>query len=331
MRTRNPRTIFLALAMLAIAPPALAQTLSLDWKVSHLSPENGASVFEKTGVSIRCEWDAVIAATGSFNEVIEWDGMFIADGAVLHYFKVKYDPAGGWFFKPGTTGDKDFPWETRPVYGTATNQFHGSAESTWTAAGLGAHTVGCQIGMAGSGDPHESSSKKGNNLAQSTITVKAMGQVTPGNFPRPPQKRTPDRSPRKAAQPILPKPSLSIAGGQAKFDPNCASLANLVTVQVKIQDANLPLSAAKGTVTVAESGGANLNGVLSLPAFALNEVKVVQLAIGTASSSVGALPGQHQLRISLNPQTPGGQPSFTKGADYLLPPITLPSGYCSGK
>ena len=329
MPGQNLRTIAMVIVMLAFAGAASSESLSLDWKISHVSPVSGAAFVEKSSVNIRCEWDAAILSTAQWNEPVEWEGTIVVDGTLLHVFKAKYAPDGKWFLKPGSRGDKDFPWEERPVYGTATNQFHGFAEAAWIASGVGTHTVGCRIAAPGAGNPMEPASKQGNNLKQSTITVNPIGQVTPGTFPHPPPKRTPDRSPQKAVQPVLPRPGLTIAGAQAKFDAACANLASLITVQVKIQDAYLALGAGKGTLTITENGGANLSKSEALPAFALNEVKVIQLSIGTSPASVAALPGQHQLRIDLNPQLINGQPSFTKPATAYPLPITLPAGYCS--
>jgi hypothetical protein len=332
MPTRHARITLALLAILTVAGTASAAGLALDWKVTHLSPANGATFYEKSAVTIRCEWSAVITSAGNWDQPVQWAGMFIVDGAAVHYFQVKYDPSGHWYMKPGETGNTDFPWEEKPVYGSATNEFHGAAEAAWPAAGIGSHTIGCKIALPGASNSLESATKTANNNSQTSIVVKAMNAVTPGDFPTKTPTGRVRNTPERAVQPVLPKPSLSIVGAQSKFDSSCASLANLVTVQVKLQNAGMPLAAGKGTVAVNENGGASLSSTpVTLPAFALNEAKVVQLAVGTVAQFAAALAGQHQLRIVLNPQVSGGQPSFSKPATDYVMPLALPSGYCAGK
>lgn len=331
MLIRHLRITVTVLGILAAAASASAAALGLDWKITSVSPVNGATFSEKSDVKIRCEWNAAIASGGTVDQPIEWDGMFSADGAVIHYFRVKYDTNGHWYIKPGTTGQNTFPWEEKPVYGTATNEFHGSAEMTWTAQGVGNHTVGCSIGHQSTpgSTSFESPAKLANNKMTVSIVVNPMGQLTPGRFPHPPEKKTTwtGGAPQQGVQPTVPKSTLAIAGAQAKHDPGCASLANLITVQVTIQNSNIPLAPGKGSVVVKENGGANLSSTFQLPAVGANEAKVVQLTIGAPASLVSALPGKHQFAISLSPVMTGGQPSFNKPADYPLT-ITLPSGYC---
>jgi hypothetical protein len=104
-----------------------------------------------------------------------------------------------------------------------------------------------------------------------------------------------------------------------------------VTVQVKIQNSNMPLGAGTGTVVVKERGGANLSSAaVPLPLIAPNQAAMLTIPIGTTAPFVGALPGKHPLTITLNPIESGGHSSFNKPAAYPLS-ITLPSGYCAGR
>src|SRR5262245_18592350 len=101
MPSRNPRTIMLAVTMLACAGAASGQNLALDWRFSHFSPATGAVFGEKSSVKVRCEWNAVIAATGHWDDAVDWEGMLLVDGTPIHLFEVKYQPKGGWFYRPG--------------------------------------------------------------------------------------------------------------------------------------------------------------------------------------------------------------------------------------
>jgi hypothetical protein len=329
---RRTCCIVLALASACILVPAIdssAEPFALDWKVSHFSPASDAAFYEQSTVTLHCEWNAEVASSGNFDTAIDWDGFFTVDGTIVQYFKGKYQPNGKAYIKPGTGSGND-------VYGTATNEFHGVAETGWIAKGIGSHSVACNIAQGGT--TLESASRKANNVMTTSIVVKAAGTVNPGEFPHPPQTATGRRGSADipvaipSGGPALPTPKLSIVSAEAKIDPACQRVARVASVAVRIQNADGPVAAGQGTISVKEAGGAGLASVgVTLPAFGANETRVVDVPVGTSAPFVSALPGAHKLAISLNPPRDVRQPAGTKSSSDFQLPVSFPAGYCKGR
>jgi hypothetical protein len=199
---------------------------------------------------------------------------------------------------------------------------------------VGTHKVACKIAQSGS--TLESTSKKADNFKEASFVVNPIGHVDGTRFPHPPDPVTThppgERMSVPRGGPILPTKSLSIPGAQATIPPTCQGLTSVLTAAITVRSSTLPIGPGKGTISLKETGGANLSSAaVALPAFGSNETKVLQIAVGTSSQYVSALPGQHQLAITLTPALDSGQPAFTKPASPYQLPVTLPSGYCKGR
>src|SRR5262245_11582254 len=138
---------FLLPAILRLASHSFGG-LGVRLQVLALSPGNRSAFVQGSAVTLHCEWNAVIASSGTFTTPVDWVGFFFVDDTFAGSFKRKYEPNDHFYFSP-SSGD---------IGGNATNEFHGVAETTWTASGVGTHKVACKIAQSGS--TLESTSKK---------------------------------------------------------------------------------------------------------------------------------------------------------------------------
>jgi hypothetical protein len=277
----------LSAVMLAWAAGASGE-VSLDWKVRHLYPTS-SSLYEGP-ITVRCEWRASIAISGRFSKPIRWFGLISLDG-VPENFERSYAP-------------NDVVYSTM----TATNEFNGSAEATFTVS-KGAHKIGCIIAVTGS-DTHEAASRTANNKRELAIDVKPLHQVTPATFPT-----------------ARPKLTLTVKG--TSDNPSCQDPANLAAVSLSVHS-NLPLASSKGTVRVTDAtptapGILQSNDVV-LPAIGGNASVAITVILG-ATVPPATLVGVHALVVGLHPYMEAGQPTFDPPSPVSAV-VGFPAGWC---
>jgi len=130
-------------------------------------------------------------------------------------------------------------------------------------------------------------------------------------------------------KPIMPTPALMVTGTSYSIDPACSQPYKILTVTLKLRNSGGPLAAGKGTVFLKEYGGASLSSAgIYLPAFGPNETRTMVLTAGTTKSLMPKLPGNHIVKVILNPQLVGGKPVFLKPATPTGFTVTLPANYC---
>jgi hypothetical protein len=133
----------------------------------------------------------------------------------------------------------------------------------------------------------------------------------------------------KAVPGATPKTRLTVVSVQPTVDPACGSLSAVVTAKIGIASSGLfALPAGAGHLQVAEVWGANLKShEIALPAFGASETKTIEVPVEVPKVSVPALPGSHNLNVSLKPlgakfATPDSAFTFT---------VVFPAGQCHAK